>query len=111
MTENEFVTAELKRFSNKTAEILPFRVAISSNYNGSDYAYGSHTEQREYADSTIGYTVTITTAEWLLREAYMEVTKRNEELRNEQTIEDSYEPDNSTGAFCLICGKLFCDCE
>lgn len=36
MTRYEFIQAELQRFSNKQAELLPFRVAVSDNYNGGE---------------------------------------------------------------------------
>jgi len=53
MTKQEFVERELQWFDE--GNILPYRVAVSNNLNGGDYAYGSHTQIREYADTTIGY--------------------------------------------------------
>lgn len=115
MTRYEFIQAELKRFSNKQAELLPFRVAVSDNYNGGDYAYGSHAEQRDYADTTIGYTTSRETAEYLLGEAYDEAFLRNETWLIEQAQEEE-EAIVLSGIFstiCPICGKLTssCNCE
>jgi hypothetical protein len=120
MTRYEFIQAELKRFSNKQAELQPFRVAVSDNYNGRDYAYGSHAEQRDYADTTIGYTTSRETAEYLLGEAYDEAFLRNEtwliEQAQAQEEEEEEEAIVLSGIFstiCPICGKLTsgCNCE
>jgi hypothetical protein len=118
MTRYEFIQAELKRFSNKQAELLPFRVAVSDNYNGGDYAYGSHAEQRDYADTTIGYTTSRETAEYLLGEAYDEAFLRNETWLIEQAQEEEEEEEEEaivlSGIFstiCPICGKLTSDCN
>jgi len=118
MTRYEFIQAELKRFSNKQAELQPFRVAVSDNYNGGDYAYGSHAEQRDYADTTIGYTTSRETAEYLLGEAYDEAFLRNEtwliEQAQAQEEEEEEEAIVLSGIFstiCPICGKLTSSCN
>jgi hypothetical protein len=117
MTRYEFIQAELKRFSNKQAELQPFRVAVSDNYNGRDYAYGSHAEQRDYADTTIGYTTSRETAEYLLGEAYDEAFLRNETWLIEQAQEEEEEEEEAivlSGIFstiCPICGKLNSSCN
>ncbi len=71
MTCKEFIENELCRFNKNYCPDYPFRVAVSCNYNGSDYAYGGHSEFRlDYADHTIGYAVSIEMAERLLKEAW-----------------------------------------
>ena len=65
--KEKFVAAELARFEE---DHNPFRVAVSSNFDGGDYAYGSHTDRREYADTTVGWATDRATAEVLLAVAY-----------------------------------------
>ena len=48
---------------------LPYRVAMSSNHNGSDYIYGGHVEMREYADHTVAYCYTEDQATEAIEEA------------------------------------------
>lgn len=76
------VLAEVKRFDAEVdVEVWPFRVAVSCNFNGGDYWYGSHTEVREYADSTIGYAYTRKEALKLLIEAARDCAATNEYYR------------------------------
>lgn len=77
MTREQFVTGELKRFDEANSQ--PFRVAVSNNLNGSDYPYGSHTEPREYADTTIGWCHDQVSAAIYLGEAWDKAKQRNEE--------------------------------
>ena len=78
----EFVEEELRRFDASSIEGTnypdrPFRVAVSSNRNGRDYPYGSHTEIREYADRTVGYAYSWKEARRLLYEAAYEAERQN----------------------------------
>jgi hypothetical protein len=77
MNKQEFVSTELGRFEEKHSPERPFRVAVSSNFNGGDYAYGSHTDCREYGDTTMGWADDQATAEILLGEAWEEQERRN----------------------------------
>lgn len=91
MTRQKFVAAELTRFEEDHHPERPFRVAVSSNFNGGDYAYGSHTEYREYADTTVGYATDRATAERLLGEAFDEQEARNAQYwadRDAEAVED-----------------------
>jgi hypothetical protein len=62
-----FIREEIQRFDEN--DNRPFRVAIADNGRAS-YAYGSHTEERMYADLTIGYTHDRNEARSLLAEAW-----------------------------------------
>ena len=84
MEKEKFVKEELARFEDDHRPDRPFRVAISANWNGGDYAYGSHTEEREYADDTVGYAQERAHAEMLLVEAWELKEERNESVRQEE---------------------------
>jgi hypothetical protein len=77
MNKQKFVKAELTRFEETHHRERPFRVAVSSSFNGGDYAYGSHTSYREYSDTTTGWATDKATAEILLGEAWEEQGRRN----------------------------------
>lgn len=83
MTREKFVASELARFEENHHPERPFRVALSRNFNGVDYAYGSHTECREYADTTVGWATDRATAERLLGEAWDWQEERNASCREE----------------------------
>jgi len=86
MRKEQFIEAELDRF--EAGHPHPFRVAVSANWNGGDYPYGSHTEQRgDYADETVGWTRDKTHAERLLAEAWELAEEQNELIRQEQDDE------------------------
>ena len=67
MTKREFVDSEVQRFDEGCR--FPFRVAVGGA-DGEQYPYGSHTERREYADHTVGYTYSFDEAVALLGEAF-----------------------------------------
>jgi hypothetical protein len=71
-----FIREEIQRFDENSD--LPFRVAINEDEGGS-YAYGSHAEERMYADTTVGYTNDRHEAVVLLAEAW----DKKEELINQ----------------------------
>jgi len=82
MGKEQFIEAELARFEENHPH--PFRAAVSANWNGGDYSYGSHAERRgDYADDTVGWTRDKTHAERLLAEAWELAEERNELIRQE----------------------------
>ena len=88
----EIVEEELRRFDASSIEgnnypDRPFRVAVSRNFNGGDYPYGSHTEIREYGDTTVGYAYSREEARRLLYEAAYEAELQNTGYQHQKEIE------------------------
>lgn len=73
------VLAEAGMFNVAEVEVRPFRVAVSCNFNGGDYWYGSHTDYRtDYADTTIGWAYSRKEGLQLLIQAARECEERND---------------------------------
>lgn len=54
MTKSEFITTELAKYDIRKEK--PFRIAVSSNNDGADHAYGVHSaETEQFTDATVGF--------------------------------------------------------